>query len=168
MAKNVTFNCLCGLPSKCSTSKSGETWYRCGKEIDYKTERQKQPALQDLGCNLRMNEDMITEFHMSVDPYNFKKCTPKCSYHKLFGRLFRVNDPEKESYGNWYYVCNAQAPDAACNFFTWFDDDESSETSGGDEQQQQQQQRPTKKFKKMSNGKRNSFTAKRKFVKKSR
>ena len=161
MAKNVTFQCLCGVPAKASTSKSGETWFRCGKEIDYKTERQKQLALQNLGCNLRMNEDMITELHMSVDAYDFKKCTPKCSYHKLYAKLFRVNNPEKDSYGQWYYVCNAQPPDATCNFFMWFEDDENSETIEEEEEHQQ-----PKKCKKWSKNK--IFTSKRKFVKKTR
>ena len=161
--ENKNLKCLCGVIAKSSQRKSGEIWYRCGKEIDYKTERQKQPAYQNLGCNLQMKEEMVIELNKFKDEaFQFKKCTPKCRYHHLFAKLYRVNDPEKESYGKWYYVCNAQSPDTTCNFFKWFDDEQSEE-----EQEEEEEERPPKKFKK-SFKKSNSSMKRKTFTKKSR
>jgi len=156
MASNTKFNCLCGVTAKSSKGKNDDVWFRCGKAVDHKTERQKQLHLQDLGCNLRMNQQMIEE--LNIDGFQFKKHTPKCTYHNLYAKLLRVNNPEKPSYGKWFYVCNAQSPDAACSYFTWFEQEEEEEEIDQEEDEEEEevaQPPPAKKIKATSNQKKN-------------
>jgi len=117
--------CLCGVPAKSNKSKTGEVWFRCGKKIDFAVERKKELVHRELGCNLRMSQEMIQELNIGEDGFEFKKDTPKCKYHRLYAKLVRVNDPEKENYGRWFYVCNAAPPDGTCSLFQWKEEEES-------------------------------------------
>jgi len=66
----------------------------------------------------------------------------------LYAKLLRVNNPEKPSYGKWFYVCNAQAPDATCNYFTW-NEQEEEEKKVVDEEENEEENAPQPTAKKI-------------------
>jgi len=90
-----TPKCLCGVPAKSNKTKTGGVWFRCGKKIDFAVERKKELVHRELGCNLRISQEMMQELNIGEDGFEFKKDTPKCKYHRLYAKLVRVNDPEK-------------------------------------------------------------------------
>ena len=148
MENSPSHNCLCGITAKPNKTRDGEVWFRCGKKIDFNTERKKKLAHRDLGCNLRMSQEMIEALNsVMVKGFDFKKDTPKCKYHHLFAKLYRVNDTEKENFGRWFYTCNAAAPDGTCNFFKWLDEGDEEISRHDEEDISETPRAPVKKRK---------------------
>jgi len=89
--------CLCGVPAKSNKTKTGEVWFRCGKKINFAVERKKELVHRELGCNLRMSQEMIEELNIGEDGFDFKKDTPKCKYHHLYAKLVESTIQKKRT-----------------------------------------------------------------------